>query len=103
MILVFSAPHVRAHIGEVFAGDHSDHSGQRFRLPCIDREDACMRVRAAQKLSFDHAGDDKITGVPGPAGYLVGAVNALHRCADDGEITLFSPQVKPFLFPERSS
>jgi hypothetical protein len=61
-----------------------------------------MRVRAAQKFSFDHAGDDKIAGVPGPAGYLVGAVNAPDGCADDGEITLFGFQVKTSLLPSSS-
>ena len=59
--------------------------------------------QAAQKFSFDHAGNVQIAGVPGPARYLVDAVNAPDRCADDREITLLLAQVKTFLFPERSS
>ena len=62
-----------------------------------------MRVRAAQKFSFDHAGNDKIAGVPGLAGNLVGAVNARHRSADDGKIALFNLQVTTFLFAENPS
>jgi hypothetical protein len=59
-----------------------------------------MRVWAAQKLSFDHAGDNEIAGVPGPAGYLVGAVYAPDRCADYRKLALnlqaetsFSPRI----------
>ena len=56
--------------------------GQRFCLLCIDREETCLRVRAAQKFSFDHSGNNKIAGVPGLSRNLLAAVNALHRSAE---------------------
>src|SRR5688572_13528626 len=61
-----------------------------------------MRVRAAQEFSFDHSGNNKIAGVPGFPGNLLGAVNARHRCADDGKIAL-NLQVTTFLFAENPS
>jgi hypothetical protein len=58
-----------------------------------------MRVRAAQKFSFNHAGNNKITSVPGPAGNFIGTINSPDRSADDGEIAL-NVQVETFLLAE---
>jgi hypothetical protein len=60
-----------------------------------------MRVRAAQKFSFDHSRNNKIAGVPGLSRNLLGAVNALHRGADD-RIAL-NLQVTTFLFAQNPS
>lgn len=61
-----------------------------------------MRVRAAQKISFDHSGNNKIAGVPGLPRNLLGAISARHRCADEGK-TAFNLQVITFLLADNPS
>jgi hypothetical protein len=45
-----------------------------------------MSAGAAQKLSFDHPRHDQITGVFGPAGNFVGAVDAMNGRPDDRKV-----------------
>ena len=46
---------------------------------------ARMRVGTAQKLSFDHAGNDQIADILRLAGDFIDAVDARHRVADHGK------------------
>ncbi len=97
LVFVLAAADVGLDIGEIFAGEHGDNSGKRLRLACVYSADACMSVRTAQKLSFDHARHNQITGVLRPAGNFVNAIDAVNGGADDGKVARICAQLAPFL------
>ena len=90
LVFVFAAPHVVADVVEIFAGQHCDDSGHRFGVGRIDRADARMGVRTAQKLAFNHSRHVEIGNVLRPAGDFISAIDARHRVADDGKATFVS-------------
>src|SRR5881628_474014 len=80
--LVLEGPAV-ADVGHVGGGHHRAHSGQSPRPRCVQAHDARVRLRAAEHLADEHAGQREVRGVDGGAGNLPGAVHARERLADD--------------------
>ena len=69
-------------LGQVAVRHHRLDAGQRLRLAGVDGLDARVRVRAAQHLAVQHAGQAHVGAVDRPAGHLVGAVRT-HRARAD--------------------
>ncbi len=76
--------HVEAEaIGEVLAGDHADHAGQRGGGAGVDIEDASVRVRAFHDAGVEQAGTEfQVVGESRGAGDFFPAVDALGGMAD---------------------
>ena len=73
---------LRRLVGEVVAGDHGLHAGQRLGLGGVDRHDARVRVRAAQHAADELAGQVEVRAEARAAGDLVDAVRADRARAD---------------------
>src|SRR5262249_26931232 len=67
---------LRRLVGEVVAGDHGLHAGQRLGLRRVDRDDAGVRVRAPQHLADELARQVEVGAEPRAPGDLVDAVRA---------------------------
>ena len=68
--------------GHVGVRQHGVHAGQRERRRDVDRDDARVRVRAAQRRAVQHPGDVEVARVRELAGDLGHAVGALDGLAD---------------------
>ena len=68
--------------GEVGAGDHRAHAGQRARLRGVDRADHAVRDRAAQDASDQRLAGRQVGGVARAAGDLFDAVDQRRAPAD---------------------
>src|SRR5437870_13849990 len=58
------------------SGDHGLHAGQRLGLRGVDRDDARVRMRAAQHAADELAGQAEVGAEAGAPGHLVDAVRA---------------------------
>ena len=65
------------HVGEIVAGDDGLDAGQLLGGRGVDRADARVRVRGAQHLADELAGQVDVGGVAGAAGDLVDGVGPL--------------------------
>ena len=74
---------VLAGYGQIGAGHHAAHTGQRFRGRSVDGLDPRVGVRAAQDFSEEHAAHLEVRAIFGPPRNLVGAVVANRPRADD--------------------
>ena len=75
----------------VGAGYNRGDASQRFGAPGVNRADAGMRVRAAQHLRVQHAGQADIEGVASRTGDLLGAVERNDRRAEPRGATVHQP------------
>ena len=73
---------VRLGARDVVVREHGVHAGQLERRGDVDRDDARVRVRAAQRRAVQHPGDVEVARVGELAGDLRNAVGALDRLAD---------------------
>ncbi len=71
---------------QILAGDDRLDAGELERLVDIDRFDIRVRVRAAQHLAVQHAGERIVGAVLGAAGNFVNAVVPNRTGADNFEI-----------------
>ena len=69
-------------VGEVGRGHHGRYAGQRGRTRRVDRQDGCVRVRAAQHRAVEHARQAHIGAVQRPACDFVGAGRVERTGAD---------------------
>lgn len=63
-------------------GHHRSDAGECLGPARIDRQDARMRVRAAQHLGVKHPGNDDVKGIARRAGDLVGTIERGDRRAE---------------------
>ncbi len=68
--------HLGIQLGHVLAGDHGMHARIRQCLADVYRQDARMRMGAAQHLGMQHAGQENVVAKLGPSGQLVDAILA---------------------------
>jgi len=71
--------------GEILAGEHEVHAWVRLRARNVDRFDRRMRMRRAQQLAMQHAGQDHVVGEAREARHLGAAVPATAGLADHVE------------------
>jgi hypothetical protein len=74
--------------GDVFVREHGVHAGSRERGGNVDRVDACVRVRAAQRVAPEHALGLQVARVRELAGHLRDPVRAPNDLADAPELEL---------------
>ena len=67
----------------LLAGDHGDNSGQRLGRALVDRPDARMRVRAAQRRRMRHIGQHDVVDEAAAPGQEARILLAQHARADD--------------------
>ena len=70
-------------LGEVVARDDRLDAGHRERGLGVDRDDLRVRVRRAQHVAVEHAGQDHVGGESSAAGDLVEAIRANRPRADE--------------------
>ena len=79
----------RLHLGrglrQILAGDNRLDARKRERLVSFDRFDQRVRMRAAQHLAVQHAGEGVVSAVFGAAGHFVDAVVPNRPRADNSE------------------
>src|SRR5262249_609145 len=73
---------LRGLVGEVVAGDHGLHAGERLGLRGVDRDDARVWVRAAQHLADELARQVEVGAEARASGDLVDAVRSDRARAD---------------------
>ena len=86
--------------GHVAPGHHRVDARGGLGPRRVDGDDARVRVRAAQDLGVQHAGEPDVVGVAGPAGRLRQPVHLPHGAADVGEgggASLVAPHQSPSL------
>ncbi len=71
---------------QVGAGDHRLHAGDSPRRRCVDRDDASMRVRAAEDPAVQGAGEEHVVGVDRLAGDSRYRIDLRQRLPDDSEL-----------------
>ena len=69
-------PHLLVGLREIPAGDDRLDARQRLGGRRVDRDDARVRVRAADDRAVEHAGEREVGAEVGASGHLVGAVVA---------------------------
>ena len=78
--------------GQVAAGHHRDHAGERLGTAGVDAGDAGVGVRAAQKPAVGHPVQAEIAGELSLAGHLGDGVDARRVVADGGVLVAALPR-----------